>query len=388
MSSNANKRKATAAPVSSAKTPSKRRRGDNATPTRTQSPPIAQSTFRPIARPARWRGPQKRERSNLPSQSYNTEAPEQSKQYARPIRNEQATDSGQPPKPSDVALRFSFTMAADQRSNDHHRHQPPNESFSKLAVTSNTTKYASGHRPQAETMTRQSVSASPFIPDLSKPKTKREGYGFSYSETFWCDSDEYPDTECDTEYEWESEVPKTQPSTGPSKSIKQEHEWDAAKQTIQASFGGSTVVDCSFDDAVVLRDIGSFHLARPQQILPCTKATREDTIRLKYHAKTLLNKYQESSNIQDQLLTRLERMVDKRQKSASNEAHSVTHCALRLQDFLLKIKEERVETGEHRRFIEHEIEWVNWLVEASRTGVMHLRTRVCRCRPDWEEDEV
>jgi hypothetical protein len=204
----------------------------------------------------------------------------------------------------------------------------------------------------------------PVIPELSKPK--REGYGFSFSESAFYDSDEYPDTEVDFD-----------PPT--------DHEDNSAPTP--PSF---PVSDRSFDDLVVVRDVGSFHLARPQRRLPCTSATREDTIRLKVAARNLL-KYTESQDIYSQLVTRLERMVRASLQESGSESSSslatATYCAVKLLNFLLKVKMERIETGEVQIFVEHEVEWAKWLVEASQAGVMHLRGVGCQCRPDWEEEE-
>ncbi|CAO2649572.1 Nn.00g069570.m01.CDS01 [Neocucurbitaria sp. VM-36] len=393
MSLYSNKRKLEATPASTASDASKRRRivqpTSNTSPTNSdnQKSPRAQPTFRPIARPARWRSSKRRTASE--QSLLDTANLGQHRQHLRPVRNEHVTNNDQAPSSGKVELRFSFKATTDRIPEDYRREEPLNKSFSELLVAANHEESTSEQEPQSRLITSRKIQAKPFIPELSKPKKKRDGYGFSYSETFWCDSDEYPDTECD----WEAEDHPTQPSAQPSTSIKQSSGWDTEKQTTQASFGGSTVVDsgCSFDDAVVLRDVGSFHIAKPQRILPCTKATREDTIRLKNQAKVLLNTYHESSDIQAQLLARLERMIYCEQRkshlSGQTQLGPVHHCALRLQDFLLKIREERVETGEHRRFVEHEIEWVKWIVEASLKGVMHLRTTGCKCRPDWEEDE-
>lgn len=76
------------------------------------------------------------------------------------------------------------------------------------------------------------------------------------------------------------------------------------------------------------------------------------------------------------------------QKWESNAQTTVpigTNCALKLCGFLLRTAAERVETGENQRVVEHEMEWAQWLLIASRTGVMHLKGPGCKCRPDWEE---
>lgn len=203
------------------------------------------------------------------------------------------------------------------------------------------------------------------------------------------DSDDYPDTEC----EWDPDETSSNANPGSPMNANSYLNWDGTAEQVSrpaSRDSTSTIEDQSFNELVVLRDVGSFHLARPQRILPCTPATREDTMRLKLQAKALVSKYEESADIQAQLLTRLERMMyaEQQQQRAivSSDSNAMARCAEKLRDFLLKVKEERVETGEHRTIVEHEIEWVTWLVQASKTGVMHVRTEGCTCRPDWDPE--
>jgi hypothetical protein len=207
------------------------------------------------------------------------------------------------------------------------------------------------------------LPAPPSIPELSKPKKQQEGYGFSYSDSLFYDSDDYPDTEC----EWDSATEEAPPSP--------------SRITPTFSTPGS-----SFSDIVVVRDVGSYHLAKPQKRLACTTATREDTVRLQ-HAAKLLFKFDESPDIYAELVGRLERIVYAalRDSNAQTTVPIGTNCALKLCNFLQRTAAERIETGENQRVVEHEIEWAEWLVDASRTGVMHLKGAKCRCRPDWEE---
>lgn len=246
-----------------------------------------------------------------------------------------------------------------------------NRSFSELLLTTahnNLTGPLRHDYSETPSDLSSEPNYEPKPPDpsvFSHPSKKKEGYGFSYSEPLWYDSDEYPDTECD----WDP---------------------DDEEQATPIPQGIAIIdQDGSFDDIVVMRDIGSFHIAKPQRTLPCTKATREDTVRLKEKAKQLF-KWDESGDVYAGLVGRLERMVyvDLEKKISSRETSipSVVQCANKLKDFLHRIKDERIETGESRRAVEHEIEWAAWLVEASRTGVMHLKTNGCSCRPDWEED--
>ncbi|KAF3042165.1 hypothetical protein E8E12_008007 [Didymella heteroderae] len=245
-----------------------------------------------------------------------------------------------------------------------------NTSFSELLVTTERNNLT-GPLKHDYTDTPSDLSSEPnHEPKAPDPSVfshpintkKREGYGFSYSEPLWYDSDEYPDTECD---------------------------WDPNAKEQTEPFEVLFDQDSSFDDIVVMRDVGSFHIAKPQRTLQCTKATREDTVRLKQRAKMLF-RWDESGDVYSSLVGRLERMVynDLEKKISDQErlVPSIVQCASRLRDFLQRNKEERVDTGESRRAVEHEIEWATWLVEASRTGVMHLKTRGCTCRPDWEEE--
>jgi hypothetical protein len=242
-----------------------------------------------------------------------------------------------------------------------------NRSFSELLVTitqNNLTGPLQRRYTEASPDLSSDPGQDPKVPDpsvFSRPGKKREGYGFSYSESLF-DSDEYPDTDSGLDPEEEEQTSPLAALLDPNR---------------------------SFDDIVVMRDVGSFHLAKPQRKLPCTKATREDTIRLKARAKSL-DKWDGSVDVSSALVRRLERMarseVEKKLKNRETSIPSMVQCASKLKDFLERNVEDRVATGESRRAVKHEIEWATWLVDASRAGVMHLRTKDCTCRPDWEED--
>lgn len=288
---------------------------------------------------------------------------------------------------ADIAeLRFSF-RAADQASRVSHRRRSLNDSFSGLLVNPDHNVGEFIRKSGTQTGAAQNVLVPRSIPTLSKPKKNREGYGFSYSDTFDFDSDEYPDTEA--EDEGQNQTPR--PVVRTSSNTKPETIRHAAEKRPQLSFcsTASTLQDDSFNDVVVIRDIGSFHVAKPQRILPCTTATREDTIRLRLRAKALFEMFPRSGEVQAGMLCRMERMVlAEHRRAQDDQAYmlSITECTLKLKDFLLRVKEERIDTGEERRIIEEEIEWTKWILEASQTGVMHLKTPGCNCRPDWEED--
>ncbi|KAF1829392.1 hypothetical protein BDW02DRAFT_592658 [Decorospora gaudefroyi] len=338
------------------------------------------------ARPARWRGPV----SHPTEHTTNMVSDNQPKKRSRTMLEQKVKKDTYVPNPQNFQLRFSFTSTQDDtpyQGDDQHTF---NNSFSGLSMSTiaDINTPTPSHQSQIEPTSAQPVQPQCTIPEfsrlpnpfeLSRPQKKREGYGFSYSETFMIDSDDYPDTICGSPPREQTQHTRSPPSNPYLN-------WDGRDQARSASpSSDTTVVDPDF---VVLRDVGSFHLARPQRILPCTRATREDTLRLKLHARSLVDKFAESADVQAQLLGRLERMVYREQQnsfSVVDGAGSIVRCALKLRDFLLRVKEDRVETGEHRAVVEHEIEWAKWLVDASDTGVMHARSEGCRCRADWGE---
>ncbi|EOA89512.1 uncharacterized protein SETTUDRAFT_148052 [Exserohilum turcica Et28A] len=344
-------------------------------------------------RPARWRGPQNNAGALSTTWPKHTAPAVQSHRATRSIRADTPTSESHPPKSQNVELRFSFSATPDESPSPRGREETVTRSFSGLCMTGSANRSVSANPPQTRASSaqepRRHSESIPQAPQLEKPKKKREGYGFSYSETFMFDSDDYPDTEC----EWEPDEPPSHPKADSPADANPYLNWDRTEQISRPASRDSTatVEDQSFNDLVVLRDVGSFHLARPQRILPCTPATREDTLRLKVQAKTLVSKYEESADIQAQLLTRLERMMylqqqQQRRASTPSDTNAMATCAEKLRDFLLRVKEERVETGEHSTIVEHELEWVTWLVQASKTGVMHVRTEGCTCRPDWDPE--
>ncbi|KAF2474172.1 uncharacterized protein BDR25DRAFT_340744 [Lindgomyces ingoldianus] len=118
---------------------------------------------------------------------------------------------------------------------------------------------------------------------------------------------------------------------------------------------------------------------------PCTHATRDDSLRLKRAARALL-KYEESEGIYSHLMNRVERM-DYMEKEAAGQERRVPatlgQSAGKLRYFLGRIRKGRVETGEPMLLVEHELEWLEWIVEAIHTGVIHVQTRSCVCRGNW-----
>jgi hypothetical protein len=240
----------------------------------------------------------------------------------------------------DAVTKASLYRARSVTPTNNPRPRVPYESKAKAtaAWAHQTSQQRRSRSPQSEPV---ATIRMPTIPELSKPK--RGGYGFSYSDSNFYDSDEYPDTE-------------------------------------------ATVKNSSFgEDLVVVREVGSFHYARPQRRLPCTTATCEDTLRLKVAAKNLL-KYKESQDVYGALVGRVERMVQNTLKdNGGDTSAAMLLCASKLLNFLQRMAVQRLEHGEPATLVTHEIHWAKWLVEASHTGVMHLKGVGCECQPDWEE---
>jgi hypothetical protein len=127
------------------------------------------------------------------------------------------------------------------------------------------------------------------------------------------------------------------------------------------------------------------HTSSRRDYLPCTRATQADTQRLKRAAMDLIL-YEESEDIYASLMNRLQRMVAREDEEAEEQQRpevSVARLARRLKVWLKQIGDGRVFTGESARFVRHELEWAEWICEAARTGVMHVKTRRCACRAEW-----
>ncbi|KAH9872640.1 hypothetical protein J1614_005033 [Plenodomus biglobosus] len=297
----------------------------------------------------------------------------------------------------------------------------------RVAQNSSTTQHLSGNEREAGYALQRSFPSPGFGPVRSCPEWKREGYGFDYNDTPWQSFESGIDdtvegaetgpeqrsppgpTPAATEYERPYQVAglkaSSPPRAAPGRAVEENqspfltstlqspsptrpsiHETVSSQPNWSFSSTASTIGD-DFNDLVVIRDVGSFHVTKPQKVLPCTVATREDTIRLKAKAKLLFDKYAESADVQTALLFRLERMVlaaQEQVKKSKEDMPTLLSCALKIRDFLVRTEHDRVETGELRRVVVHEIDWAKWLVEACSTGVMHMRTGECKCRPEWE----
>ncbi|KAF2823667.1 hypothetical protein CC86DRAFT_384229 [Ophiobolus disseminans] len=189
--------------------------------------------------------------------------------------------------------------------------------------------------------------AVPAKQSIIPTKKQRTGFGLSYTDSMIYASDHDTETESDDETVLAPETSSLKPQTLPT----------------NATF---SFTSCSSFSALVLRAPGSFYTARPQRRLPCTSATREDTLRIKAAATALL-KFEESMDIYGALVVRLERMIKQ------DKAASATDCARKLRDFLRGSEEVRVLMGEVRAVVRHEGEWGEWMVDAVGTGVMHVK---------------
>jgi hypothetical protein len=150
--------------------------------------------------------------------------------------------------------------------------------------------------------------------------------------------------------------------------------------------------DPSFRDNLVFRGTSDFSFHKPATILRCTAATFTDTMQMQCAASSLL-KHTESADVFGSISNRIERMVTRKFEAVTTsrgtlkrgeEVPSTHECTIKLRDWLKKELENRVEVGEQRSVLEHELEWAEWFVEAAKKGVLHLKVAGCKCRPEWE----
>jgi len=268
--------------------------------------------------------------------------------------------------------------------------------FAELAQREAAKQAAATHHLQVpsskRTITGQRKSAANITVPSTKPP-KRVGYGFSYSDpAFNTFTSDMPDTDSEGEAEADDEgKDDEQPKPLPGASVDSfQVRFDQAQKVemrnipVNNTFTFAATPQDEPADLVVLRSMGSFNLTKPQRILPCTSATREDTIRVKAAANALL-KFDESADIYGALAARLERMVQAAMKQNGGKAVDMGASARKLRDFVFSTIEARVETGEMRGLVEHECEWVQWFVLACTSGVMHVKTSGCGCRGEWEQ---
>jgi hypothetical protein len=118
----------------------------------------------------------------------------------------------------------------------------------------------------------------------------------------------------------------------------------------------------------------------------CTKATSADSRRLKAAAKALL-RYDESEDMCGALMMRLQRMIARDEELAvaeHREELGVPRLAKRMRNWLVQTQGARIENGELESFVKHEVEWAVWMLEAAKTGVMHVKVKGCRCKSEWD----
>jgi hypothetical protein len=166
----------------------------------------------------------------------------------------------------------------------------------------------------------------------------------------------------------------------------------------QTSFSVSNIIEpnSSFDDVLVCRQNGDTSFTSPST-KPCSAAANMiDITTAEYHAEKLLKERPDSDTICETMCSRLERMVNAKIASAKKEAKAKkqkvvvpkpVEAAVQLHAYLLEQKEKRLEMGELNEIVELEIQWADWLVEVTQTGVMHLKVHGCTCRPElmtWE----
>ncbi|KAF2253870.1 hypothetical protein BU26DRAFT_516142 [Trematosphaeria pertusa] len=186
----------------------------------------------------------------------------------------------------------------------------------------------------------------------------RQGYGFFYSDS--SDSDDSEDEETT-----EAIVHPGEPIINP---------------------------DSSFNDKVVLRTDADWDFWKAGKRLPCTHATADDSMKLKVRAKKLLE-WAEAEDVFFQMSNRLERMLstelDKTHGRLTDgmQPPSLYDMALKLRAFMRKVSDERIEMGECDNFVNHELKWAEWFVDATKAGVMHIKVKGCKCRPSWPEKE-
>ncbi|OAL50955.1 hypothetical protein IQ07DRAFT_679291 [Pyrenochaeta sp. DS3sAY3a] len=366
------------------------------TPINSTTSPPAQPFLGRQKRPIRWRRGHNAKEPDPSPQTNIDQLPKPHKRESNGNHEQKSLLDDDDLSKQQSQLRFSFSGPAKLEPGLQQQNQSLDQSFSELNMVNTKpalpTPKASRSNSTADEVKEESLEGeNRFIPELRKPGRKREGYGFSYTDTFFLDSDEYPDTEND---DTENDDQATEPSSTPTTSFihAATHHTPTNNATNPRPLSQtSTLVpsdtERSFTDLLVLHDIPLSPLAPSR--LPCTPATLTQTLLLKSQARLLLSKYRESSDMQSTLLARLERMVLAEQAAHNGDevmgALAVRGCAVRMRDFLRRVGEERVRMGELESVVEHEEEWVGWMVRAARAGVLHVRVEGCKCRPDWGE---
>ncbi|CAI6333490.1 unnamed protein product [Periconia digitata] len=261
---------------------------------------------------------------------------------------------------------------------------------------------------------------------------ERITYGFSYTTSFGSDA---PANASTPQSSFQQHSQLNNPSTSQNPYFTPQPSFQQNPQLINTN--------TSFKDILVLRQMAGYSFHAPSKtLLPCTRASIGDTMQLRRQAEKL-SEYDESEAVFDALGNRIERMVSDRlpsgarsgstssstsaststsisvsrsdssanptqNRAAKVKARKVKKAAVRkaqaqakegsvdvekvviesakkLRDWLEAHLDERVELGEARGWLEHEVEWANWFVEAAEKGVLHLKVLGCQCKPSWED---
>ncbi|KAF2446447.1 hypothetical protein P171DRAFT_430600 [Karstenula rhodostoma CBS 690.94] len=177
---------------------------------------------------------------------------------------------------------------------------------------------------------------------------------------------------------------------------------DEFPSSSQSSFPVSNIIEpnSSFDDVLVCRQQGDFSFTSPSTKHCSAAANMNDIIEAEYYAEKLLRERPGSENICETMCSRLERMVNAKIAGAKREAKAKKQkvvipkpvdAAVQLQKYLLDQKEMRLQMGEVKEIVELELRWTNWLVDVTKSGVMHLKVPGCACRPEmmvWDDEEA
>ena len=173
-------------------------------------------------------------------------------------------------------------------------------------------------------------------------------------------------------------------------------------ESIPHSFSLSTILDTStsFEDILVFRREHDTSFTSPST-KPCSAgANMLDIAQTAYTAHALLSAHPDSPGIYSAAMNRLERAVEAKILAAAKQAKaekrdlvmpSVAELAVEIRDEVVagsKGKGRGDEDGE-RESGKLEMKWAQWLVEATKSGVMHLKVEGCMCSPEplREEEE-
>ncbi|KAF2750454.1 hypothetical protein M011DRAFT_465205 [Sporormia fimetaria CBS 119925] len=121
--------------------------------------------------------------------------------------------------------------------------------------------------------------------------------------------------------------------------------------------------------------------------LPCTPVNEPTTKRIKRAARDLCL-YDESQEIFGKLHDRLKKMLDMEARKARRDGRpvaSIADLAGKLLAWLEEIEEGRIRTGENPKYVEHELDWAEWIQEAAKARVLHVKTGKCQCKSEFNK---